>query len=434
MGLMASSRPDGRRKGRIEQRGQGLRVVVYAGIDPVTGRRVYERDLVKGTDEAAWRKAEDKLVELRAKVLKQQNASSAVSLSYAIDEWFRKADLEDSTRNSYKGYIRRVIKPALGETPVKKLGARALETLYSELRRCRIRCDGKPFIEHKKTGSHDCAESECGPHECDPMAASTVRQIHSIVSSTLNAAVRWTWIDTNPAKVAKRPKQKPPEPDPPSTSDAARLVDKAFKLGEDWGMLVWLVMTTGMRRAEVAGLRWRNIDLDAEIVEIRRSYVESYGKGKEKDTKTHQMRRVALDSETVALLRAHKEWCIAELDKINVKLTDDMFVFMNGRAVDLATRKTTNRDATKPYSPDAISKRYKRMAKGLGIKTHIHALRHFSATELLTAGIDLRTVAGRLGHGGGGATTLRVYAAWVAASDRKAAEILGSRLPKRSTP
>jgi site-specific recombinase XerD len=72
------------------------------------------------------------------------------------------------------------------------------------------------------------------------------------------------------------------------------------------------------------------------------------------------------------------------------------------------------------------------MATSLGINTHIHALRHYSATELLTAGIDLRTVAGRLGHGGGGATTLRVYAAWVASSDRKAAEILGSRLPKRA--
>ena len=79
-----------------------------------------------------------------------------------------------------------------------------------------------------------------------------------------------------------------------------------------------------------------------------------------------------------------------------------------------------------------MSSRYKDMADRLGIDTHIHALRHYSATELLTAGIDLRTVAGRLGHGGGGATTLRVYAAWVAASDRKAAEILGSRMPKRA--
>jgi len=71
------------------------------------------------------------------------------------------------------------------------------------------------------------------------------------------------------------------------------------------------------------------------------------------------------------------------------------------------------------------------MAERLGIVTHLHSLRHYSATELLSAGVDLRTVAGRLGHGGGGATTLRVYAAWVAASDRKAAELLGARLPKR---
>lgn len=79
-----------------------------------------------------------------------------------------------------------------------------------------------------------------------------------------------------------------------------------------------------------------------------------------------------------------------------------------------------------------MTQRYKDMATRLDIDTHLHALRHYSATELLTAGIDLRTVAGRLGHGGGGATTLRVYAAWVAASDRKAAEILGSRMPKRA--
>jgi len=70
------------------------------------------------------------------------------------------------------------------------------------------------------------------------------------------------------------------------------------------------------------------------------------------------------------------------------------------------------------------------MVARLGIATHLHALRHYSATELLTAGVDLPTVAGRLGHGGGGATTLKVYAVWVA-SDRKAAEILGSRMPKR---
>ena len=70
------------------------------------------------------------------------------------------------------------------------------------------------------------------------------------------------------------------------------------------------------------------------------------------------------------------------------------------------------------------------MCAGLGIDSHLHALRHYSATELLTAGVDLRTVAGRLGHGGGGATTLRVYAAWVGEADRRAAALMGTRMAR----
>ncbi|MGH7746163.1 MAG: tyrosine-type recombinase/integrase [Candidatus Dormibacteria bacterium] len=135
------------------------------------------------------------------------------------------------------------------------------------------------------------------------------------------------------------------------------------------------------------------------------------------------MRRIALDTETVGLLRELKDRWRRRLDDLGLELTDDMYVFTGYRQA----------VPTVPYSPHGVSSRYKDMAQRLGIDTHIHALRHYSATELLSAGIDLRTVAGRLGHGGGGATTLRVYAAWVAASDRKAAEILGSRMPKRRT-
>ncbi|MEU2703110.1 winged helix-turn-helix domain-containing protein [Micromonospora aurantiaca (nom. illeg.)] len=61
----------------------------------------------------------------------------------------------------------------------------------------------------------------------------------------------------------------------------------------------------------------------------------------------------------------------------------------------------------------------------------MHALRHYSATELINAGVDVRTVAGRLGHGGGGTTTLRVYAAWLSESDQRAAGKLAARMPPR---
>jgi hypothetical protein len=61
--------------------------------------------------------------------------------------------------------------------------------------------------------------------------------------------------------------------------------------------------------------------------------------------------------------------------------------------------------------------------------TRLHALWHYSATELLAAGVDLRTVAGRLGHGSGGATTLKVHAAWVEHADRKAADTIAQIIP-----
>jgi site-specific recombinase XerD len=78
-----------------------------------------------------------------------------------------------------------------------------------------------------------------------------------------------------------------------------------------------------------------------------------------------------------------------------------------------------------------VTHKYTKMCAELGIQSHLHALRHYSATELLSSGVDLRTVAGRLGHGGGGATTLRVYAKFVTEPDRHAAEILGRRVKRR---
>ncbi|WP_338605159.1 tyrosine-type recombinase/integrase [Saccharopolyspora sp. SCSIO 74807] len=418
---MSAARPNSRPKGNIEERGGALRVRLYAGTDPVTGRQSYLRATIPGTNKAAWDKADAKLAEFRTQVAKQRSAQSSVKLSYALDEWLRTTELAESTRHTYEGYVSRTIEPALGGVAVNKLTARMLETFYTELRRCRARCNGKPSIEkHAKADEHDCAEAGCKPHSCKPMGNSTVRQIHAILSGTLDAAERWDWISSNPARVARKPKQKRPEPDPPTPAEAARLSERAFEMDEDWGTLVWLAMTTGMRRGELVGLRFSRVDLDEEVIDLRRNWV----RGVEKGTKTHQNRRIALDSETVTLLKEHKERVRERVERIGASFTEDLFVF--------GGRKTP--DHSEPYSPNAITQRYKDMATRLGISTHLHSLRHYSATELLTAGVDLPTVSGRLGHGGGGATTLRVYAAWVAASDRKAAEILGSRMPKRNKP
>jgi integrase len=151
---------------------------------------------------------------------------------------------------------------------------------------------------------------------------------------------------------------------------------------------------------------------------VNRSYVQRGAQRKEKDTKTHQSRRIALDEVTVAILTEHLERCRARAAAVGVGLAANAYVF--SPAPDGATA----------LLPDSVTQRYRRLAKRLGLSSTLHDLRHFSATQLLAAGVDLRTVAGRLGHGGGGATTLRVYAAFVADADRRAAALLGTQLPR----
>jgi len=75
-------------------------------------------------------------------VLKQRAASTTATIGCAIDEWMRTAELEDSTRHTYGGYIERTIRPAIGGLALNKISAWILETLYVELRRCRVRCHG----------------------------------------------------------------------------------------------------------------------------------------------------------------------------------------------------------------------------------------------------------------------------------------------------
>jgi len=104
------------------------------------------------------------------------------------------------------------------------------------------------------------------------------------------------------------------------------------------------------------------------------------------------MRRIALDATTSDLLNEHWDRYEKRCEEVARQPDPDAYLF------------SYEADNSRPCDPDGITHRYARMTANLGIKTHLHALRHYSATELLAAGVDLRTVAGRLGHGGGGVT------------------------------
>jgi integrase len=83
-------------------------------------------------------------------------------------------------------------------------------------------------------------------------------------------------------------------------------------------------------------------------------------------------------------------------------------------------------------NPDAVTHRFGRLAKQLGLHARLHDLRHYAATQLIAGGVDVRTVSGRIGHAGGGATTLKVYTHFQAAPDRRAAQLLEQTLRRPS--
>jgi len=399
----------------IRQRGSTYQVRVSGGIDPVTGRQLF----LSGSADT-----EDAAILLRDGLRRQvQEATAArtnVTLGYLLDEWLSSHQVEETTRATYRLLIDGFIRPALGDTPMSRLcrlGPRPFEQLYAELRVCRRRCHGRTFVEHRTPRPHSCDE-RCTPHACKPLALSSVRQCHAVLSGALSAAKRWGWITVNPLDAAQRPRMPAPQPDPPSPEEAAKIVNAAWQQDEDWGTFVWLTLVSGARRGELLALLWDDIDFVTGMLTIRRNLIRHNGKTIVKDTKTHQMRRISLDEATVEILNVHRNRCAGRCTGIGTVLEDDAFVF------------SYSPDNRHPCSPSAITHRYARMTANLGLRTHLHALRHYSATELLAGGVDLRTVAGRLGHGGGGSTTLKVYAAWVAGADKKAAHLIASRLPR----
>lgn len=393
-----------RKRGNIEELASGaLRVRVYAGIDPVTKKQHYLTETIPPGPKAE-QEAEKARVRLVNQVNERRNPKTKATVSQLIEKYLAVVNIDPGTRRGYERNFRNHVKPLLGSEQAAKVDAQTLDSFYAELLRCRRHCSGR----------------QTSGHECKPLRPSTVRRIHFLLSGAFTRAVRWGWIPVNPATMAQPPPEPPPNPQPPSPEEAALVLNASWE-DPDWHAFVWTAMTTGARRAELCALRWHKIDLNAGTLNVRTSIDQSGGEPAEKDTKSHQHRRIALDAETITVLAAHRERCEERAEALGIQLPRDAYVFS------LAP------DGSAPLKPDTVTQRYGRLVKRLKINTTLHELRHYSATELIAAGVDARTVGGRLGHAGGGSTTLRVYSAWVAESDQRAAKSLSARMPTLPT-
>jgi len=391
-------------------------VRVYAGEDPLTGKRHDLIEVIPAGPHAAAQ-AEAARVRLLTEVDERRNPRTKATVDQLLDLYLENLDVGRSTHGMYTDYLRKHVRPFIGHLRAGAVDNEVLDSLYRELRRCRTHCTDRTGTDHRTPREHEC-DDRCRPHQCLPLSPTTVRHVHFVLRGAFERGVRWRWLGVNPVQFASPPAAKRPDPRPPSAEEAARIVDAAWE-SPDWGTLVWLTMTTGARRGELCGLRWSHVDLPAAVLTYRRAIAQDGRYREEKDTKTHQQRRVTLDPETVAVLTEHWARCQERAASVGMTLTRDAFVFsrLPGGRTHLV--------------PSSVTQRYGRLVRRLDIDTHLHNLRHYSATELIAAGVDVRTVAGRLGHSGGGVTTLRVYAAWLAEADQRAAGGLLARMPER---
>jgi len=248
------------------------------------------------------------------------------------------------------------------------------------------------------------------------LSATSVRRYHAVCSAALNQGVRWGLLERSPAAQATPPTIERNEPDAPMPEEIKLLIERANAKDPELATLLFVAATTGCRRGELCGLQWSDIDLDTRLLIVRRSVSDIPGRLELRTTKTGHIRKMALDPATVAVLEVQKDRAAERCQAVDVPLAPDAFVWSHAP------------DCSQPLKPGAVTSRFIALRNELGL-THIrlHHLRHFAATVMLAGGIDVRTVAGRLGHSHP-TLTLQTYVHVMEVTDRRAAEVAGRSL------
>lgn len=271
--MAGTATPRGRPRGTIEELPSGgLRASVYAGKDPISGRRHYLRETIPAGP-GAKKAAERVLRRLNHEIDEQRSPRTSATLDQLLNRYLETLDVGATTHRAYTRYLELHVRPFLGKTKAGAVGAEALDSLYAELRRCRDHCRGSgKRVDHRTPREHECDE-RCRPHRCRPLAAATIRHIHFVLNGAFARGVRWRWVSVNPVEFVAPPAKPPPDPQPPLAPEAARILNEAWR-DPDWGALVWLFMTTGARRGELCALRWSSVNLESGTLTIRRAIAQ----------------------------------------------------------------------------------------------------------------------------------------------------------------
>ena len=307
---------------------------------------------------------------------------------YLTKEWLPavKATIRPTTYRSYEQHVMCHIAPHVGSVKLAKLTGSQVNHLYAKLAET-----------GKKDGKTD-------------LSALTIHHVHTCLHKACKDAVRWGRLPKNPVDAA----------DPPSTRGAAKKEMKTWNAKQLAGFLdstssdrlapLWRVFAmTGMRRGEVCGLRWEDVDLEKGRLSVRRALIP-HGDGViVSEPKTAKGRRqIALDAVTVEAFKAQAAQQLADRDNAEVAWSESGYVF--------------TMDDGRPMHPQSVSRAFGRALDAAKLpRIRLHDLRHTHASLALAAGINPKVVSERLGH----ATvsiTLDTYSHAIPALQEEAAE------------
>jgi integrase len=367
--------------------------------DPLTGkRRQYSRGGFR-TKKQCQQALNEALSALRTGTFVEPSQRTVAG--FLVEEWLpamRPPRVRPSTWLSYQRNVERHIVPALGRLPLQRVTPAQLTTFYRGL---------------LETGHRRGSGG---------LAPKTVRNIHGALHAALRDAVRWGYVARNVAAAADLPKGMAPEMQVWSPEQLRAFLDH---VRDDRLYAAWLLLaTTGMRRGEVAGLRWVDVDLDAGRVSPRRPRVVVNHEVLVSEPKTAKGHRsIALDPATVAALRDHRRWQLEDRLAVGPRWEDSGLVFTwpDGR----------------PLHPERFSKWFEQHARTAGLpKIRLHDVRHSYATAALAAGIPAKIVSERLGHANI-AITMDTYSHVLPGLDEQAAGTVAQLIlgkPRRQKP
>jgi integrase len=213
------------------------------------------------------------------------------------------------------------------------------------------------------------------------LSARTVRHMHTVLKAALKQARVWRVIADNPAELVKPPKPERKEMKTVDADQTVAMIEAAR--GTPIFIPILLGVLCGLRRGEIAALRWRSVNLEKRQLSVVASTEQFHGV-REKDTKNGKGRSVVLPPLLVTELRRYRiqqaEWFL----RLGMRLSDDHHV--------------CTREDGKTVWPSSLGRAVSKFMRRQGLPIRLHGLRHSHATQLLAQGVHPKITQERLGH------------------------------------